>query len=494
MKRFTKQLVAVLIILTMVLSGTATAFAADSTGIQVQYNGANLVLADAAKNVNGRVMLPFREVLEGIGADVSYDPATKIITAKTADREITFSVGSSEVTIVQNGVSKTVKMDVAPYLDKSLSRTYVPVRFVAESLGYSVGWDSEAKTVIIIDPNTLFANADTDFAIISKLLKTDLDLEKSYASTGKFAMNMTSYEASGSFLSNLNFDMSGTMTGVQQKSNADMDMKLALNFDKMLSTLTAEEKTQIEPFLAMYKNADMKVKMNGDTGDMYMNSSLFSAMDPTVNANTWYKMNAYDTYENMGIDLKSLTGMSMNNMKVSDMLAASFSSQQYFTVSTYEDTKMGYELIKSLIGDDAFKKSTNGSITTYTLNLNQASVLAAITKTALSNGLTTDTFNMTDLGSLLDGTQVSSTIVIKEKAGSLYNYSVKGSAVVEDATCSLDMSGDQMNVACNVTFDQKDVMKMIIDVESHIKESATAPDLTLPANAVVVDYPVVPAY
>lgn len=494
MKRITKQFVAVLIILTLVLSGTATAFASDSNGIQVQYNGKDLVLADAAKNVNGRVMLPFREVLEAIGADVSYDPATKIITAKTADREIKFSAGNSEVTILLNGAAKSVKMDVAPYLDRSLSRTFVPVRFVAESLGYSVGWDSVEKTVIIIDPNTLFANADTDFSIISKLLKTDLDLEKSYASTGTFAMNMTSYEASGSFLSDLNFDMSGTITGVQQKSNADMDMKLALNFDKMLSTLTAEEKAQIEPFLAMYKNAEMKIKMNGETGDMYMNSSLFSATDPTVTANTWYKMNAYDTYENMGIDLKSLTDLSMNDMKVSEMLALSFSSQQYMTVSTYEDAKMGYELAKSLIGDEAFKKSTSGNITTYSLNLNQASVLAAIAKTALSNGMTTDDFDMTDLGALLDGTQVSSTIVIKDKAGVLYNYSIKGSAVVEDANCSFDMSGDQMNVVCNMTFDQKDVMKLIIDVESHIKESATAPDLTLPANAVVVDYPVYPAY
>ena len=115
-------------------------------------------------------------------------------------------------------------------------------------------------------------------------------------------------------------------------------------------------------------------------------------------------------------------------------------------------------------------------------------------KTAISGGITESEFDLTDIGDLLNSIEISSKIVIKEKAGSLYNYTITGSAAMEDTNCSFDMSGDQMNVLCNLTFDQKDAVKLTIDLESHIKVSAAAPDLTLPSDAVVVDYPVFPAY
>lgn len=478
-----------MIILTMILAGTTTAFAADSKGIPVQYNGKTLSMTDAAKNVNGRVMLPFREILESIGAKVSYDPATKIITAKTADREITFSAGKADVTILQSGTSKTVKMDVVPYIDKALNRTYVPVRFVAESLGYSVGWDAENKTVVIIDPNALFGKADEDFSVISKLIKTDLDMEKPYAATGKFDMDLTSYETAGSMMSGLSFGISGTMSGVQQKNNADMIMNLTFDLDKMLSGLSAEEKAQMQPMLAMFKNTDMKIKMNGETGETYMNSSLFSAMDPTVSTKTWYKMNVFDTYQSMGIDLKSLYGMGYDNLKLSELLAASLSASDSLSVSTYEDAQIMYGFLKNLIGDDAFAKSTAANITTYKLNLDQKAVLAAMAKTALSSGVSQSELDLADVTEALNTMKLNSAIVIKTKGDALYNYSLKGSLGVEDMDCIFDMSGDPLNVNCNVTFDQPEMMKMIMTVESHIKESATAPDLKLPADAVVVDYP-----
>lgn len=496
MKQIIKKIVAATIILTLVLSGTMTAFAADGSGIAVQYNGKNLVLADAAKNINGRIMLPFREVLEAIGANVSYDTQTKKITAKTADREISFSAGKAEVSITQDGAAKSVKMDVAPYVEKSSSRTYVPVRFIAESLGYSVGWDSVNKTVVIIDPDTLFANADTDFSIISKLMKSDLDLEKAYATTGKFNMDFTTYASPDAIIPGMNFNVAGTLSGVQQKSNADLVMNMALNFDKMLSTLSAEDKAMIEPMLASFKNAEMKIKMNGETGESYMNSSLFSAMDPTAGTNTWYKMNVYDTYEQMGIDLKSLTGMNYNNVKLSEMLSASMSSTQYMSDTTYQDAKIMYSFMKNLMGDDAFAKKTSGTTSTYTLNIDQTAVLAALAKTALSEGVSQSELDMTDMGDILSSSKLSSKIVITEKSGALSHYDISGSANVEDVNCTFTMNGDPMNVVCDFSFDQKDAMSMKMNVESHVTESSKAPDLSLPSNAVVKDYPmpVVPMY
>ncbi|MCL6639566.1 MAG: copper amine oxidase N-terminal domain-containing protein [Firmicutes bacterium] len=53
--------------------------------------------------------------------------------------------------------------DQKPFIDTSVNRTYVPVRFVSQALGAIVGWDENDKTVTIQKPN------------LSVLLKIDSD-------------------------------------------------------------------------------------------------------------------------------------------------------------------------------------------------------------------------------------------------------------------------------------------------------------------------------
>lgn len=56
------------------------------------------------------------------------------------------------VQIKLNG--QKINFDVEPYIDKQ-NRTIVPLRFIGESLGYSVGWNQETKEVTVIDGNSL---------------------------------------------------------------------------------------------------------------------------------------------------------------------------------------------------------------------------------------------------------------------------------------------------------------------------------------------------
>ncbi|NLG32310.1 MAG: copper amine oxidase N-terminal domain-containing protein, partial [Syntrophomonadaceae bacterium] len=51
--------------------------------------------------------------------------------------------GSTTITV--NGEAQT--MDVAPEIVNN--RTMLPARYVAEGLGYTVGWDPGTKTVLI---------------------------------------------------------------------------------------------------------------------------------------------------------------------------------------------------------------------------------------------------------------------------------------------------------------------------------------------------------
>ena len=63
---------------------------------------------------------------------------------------IKLTIGSTEATI--NGERYT--LDVAPFIKPEVSRTLVPIRFVSEALGARVDWQADTRQVIIQDGGT----------------------------------------------------------------------------------------------------------------------------------------------------------------------------------------------------------------------------------------------------------------------------------------------------------------------------------------------------
>ena len=82
-----------------------------------------------------RTMVPVRVLAESFGADVDFDEEAQTVTIVDGDTTIVMTVGSTEYTI--NGEAADPAMDTAPVIGSD-NRTYVPVRFVAEGLGYEV--------------------------------------------------------------------------------------------------------------------------------------------------------------------------------------------------------------------------------------------------------------------------------------------------------------------------------------------------------------------
>lgn len=93
-----------------------------------------IVKGDAAPYVDDawRTMVPFRVLGEAFGAEVDWNQEAQSVTYTVGDTEIVMTIGENTYTL--NGEEQT--MDTAPVL--SGDRTYVPVRFVAEDLGFEV--------------------------------------------------------------------------------------------------------------------------------------------------------------------------------------------------------------------------------------------------------------------------------------------------------------------------------------------------------------------
>ena len=110
---------------------------------KIVLNGNTLALDVAPIIENDRTLVPLRAIFEALESDVSYDEATRTVTATKGD--ITIVVPIDSTSAIVNGTTKT--LDVPAKIKNG--RTLVPVRFVSENLGATVSWDQENQTVII---------------------------------------------------------------------------------------------------------------------------------------------------------------------------------------------------------------------------------------------------------------------------------------------------------------------------------------------------------
>ncbi|MBQ4556037.1 MAG: copper amine oxidase N-terminal domain-containing protein [Clostridia bacterium] len=147
-------LVILLIIATFTFSICADATVVESEtkvvmtiGQNVGYVNGEPSLLDAKPIIrNDRAMLPVRFVAEALGATVKWNSDTSTAVLFTDDVIISITIGATAAVV--NGESIT--LDSPAFIENN--RTYLPVRFVAESLGATVTWDGVSSTATITKP------------------------------------------------------------------------------------------------------------------------------------------------------------------------------------------------------------------------------------------------------------------------------------------------------------------------------------------------------
>jgi hypothetical protein len=92
---------------------------------------------------NGSVLVPMRSIFESLGATVSWDAGSQMVTATKGDKIITLRLSDDNMTINGNSVGLNT-----PAISVN-GHTLVPVRVISEALGASVKWNGDTKTVSI---------------------------------------------------------------------------------------------------------------------------------------------------------------------------------------------------------------------------------------------------------------------------------------------------------------------------------------------------------
>ncbi|MDW7674339.1 MAG: stalk domain-containing protein [Bacillota bacterium] len=92
---------------------------------------------------NNSTMVPMRAIFEALGASLEWDGPTNTVTSTKDNTTVKITIGAS--TAFVNGTEISL---AAPAMIVN-ERTLVPLRFVSESLGALVDWDSGTRTIYI---------------------------------------------------------------------------------------------------------------------------------------------------------------------------------------------------------------------------------------------------------------------------------------------------------------------------------------------------------
>lgn len=128
---------------------TAVGPGAAEAAPRVLVDGRALALDVPPVAVEGRLLIPFRPVLEAAGAEVVWD-GTKV-TSTRGDIHVSLSVGQKKAYLND----RPQVLDVPPIVVRG--RTLVPLRFVGESLGYDVSWNKATETAAVNSPPPPFS-------------------------------------------------------------------------------------------------------------------------------------------------------------------------------------------------------------------------------------------------------------------------------------------------------------------------------------------------
>lgn len=120
---------------------------------------------------------PILDWIWSVPSTGSDQPTRPLEESKKINLEAKFTIGSKEYEVTMDDVITKGEMDVEPYIKDG--RTMLPIRYVAEALGFDVEWDEANRTVILTDKeNKVEIPVDTNKIIVNgKTYESDVKPE-----------------------------------------------------------------------------------------------------------------------------------------------------------------------------------------------------------------------------------------------------------------------------------------------------------------------------
>ena len=349
--------------------------------INIMYNDSFIKFPGAVTEItDGSTFVPALQFFETLGATVSFDGQKKAVIAEFEDRSAIFVMGRDIMTILENDKEEEFFIYSEPYIKNGVS--YIPVRAVAEALGFDVFWDNIYKAVVVIDKKAIIEEIDKDFTIVNSLLAMSFDAEVgdgTHKTVFDIAFSITQFDSlDGDTTGNANANITIISDGLNfsMKGAADISAIIDLYLADLMRYSYYYDEEELEMIIRqydMFRKIEAEIIFNYDEDIVYVKAPLLSEVLPGLPADAWisvsnvsryferlgYMMGSGYEYFTDGLGISSVVGgASMGEILYAELsyYAYPWSRNQIFMYSDLMDS-VGYG--KAFIGDEKFAKNGN---------------------------------------------------------------------------------------------------------------------------------------
>lgn len=450
----------------------------------VMLNGAYISFPDAVpESVDGRIMVPYRALMEALGGDVAYDAAAGTVSCILDGTTLSLKLGENTLTIDKNGTVSTLEMDCAAYARDG--RTYVPVRFVSQAFGYDVFWDPGFETAVLVDEEALSARIDEQFTILNRALNVlTPDSEQARQATTAIKADVTLFD---SIAGDKSYHVDGTVSGVVQGGNAQgeihfdlsalgelIDLETLLAADSYYE-ITEEERALAEQLLDSLADLSLEYIENAGDKTFYVRSPLLGLMEKSWE-DAWLTIPADDATFLPG---KLTMGGLCYQLALSEMDADFDPDWTYFYTSgspvmLVENALTNSQFLADILGDGCFTHTSEGDV--FTLD---PAVLGLDDLYGEYNPFTELEFTFI----VADSGAVTGSLRMALSPSAMYGLSGLNTAVVIlDGTFSLGESRHTVALDLHI----KNSFRLELEAAAEITPTTSAPLSAPPAGDVVI--------
>lgn len=429
--------------------------------VNVMVGGQLLSFSDAQPQiVGGRTMIPVRAVMEALDAQVSYDKAGRVVQIARDGVTVSFVIGSTTATIVTDGdESALAELDCAPYIQNS--RTMVPLRFLSQTFGYTVLWDSEYRTAVVVDTEDLIDQVDSQFTQLNLCLAGQMAQQagKKLQQTGKITGTLTLYDEAGK-----GYPCTFSASAAAYTDGKRTRMDLTINAEQLLRTLVklypdtlGQYPISLRTALETDPSAIPLTLLMTETGELYLQMPLYNT-SAGLDQDAWLLLGRETAVPPLTQDLT-----------IGSALVAPYLTDDG-SFHLYEQLDSSLVLLEAMLGDAA--ATADGDRCTWRLDA------GSLAEAGLLIGTPEELALLNDL----------SLVTTMDRSGS---YTMTGSLAYagEDGMVSfgLDASGSAKGGTCKLTAAAEGVFTLSLTAVSTTKTVSTLPSLTLPEGALVED-------
>jgi len=150
MKKITMLCVMIVVFAGCFITSSAAAKIKETPTVKIIVDGVQMEPKSTPISIDGQTLVGFKDILVALGVPndvehIVWDPLTKTIKAIKDNNEVELTVGQKKAVVD----GSKVELEVAPVEYKK--NTYIPVRFIAESLKKKVFWDSYTQSLSICE-------------------------------------------------------------------------------------------------------------------------------------------------------------------------------------------------------------------------------------------------------------------------------------------------------------------------------------------------------